>query len=189
MSERNDQDRRLAGLMGAAQGGDAAAYVGLLNEVAPLVRRVVRRRLHGLPPHDIEDIVQDVLLSLHAARATYDPARPFLPWLMGLTRHRVADAVRRQTRRLGNEVGRDPLPETFPADGANISEERYGDSQALSQAMADLPPGQRRAIELTKLQEMSLKEAAAASGTSIGALKVAVHRGISALRKALGAKG
>jgi DNA-directed RNA polymerase specialized sigma24 family protein len=44
-----------------------------------------------------------------------------------------------------------------------------------------------QAIELMKLREMSLKEAAAATGTSIGALKVSVHRGISALRKALGA--
>ena len=189
MSETSDQDKRLARLMGDAQGGDAAAYAGLLSEVAPLVRRVVRRRLSRLQPHDIEDIVQDVLLSLHAARATYDPARPFLPWLMGLTRHRVADAARRRARRLDNEVGRDPLPETFSADGTNMPDETYGDGQALSQAMADLPSGQRRAIQLTKLQEMSLKEAAAVSGTSIGALKVAVHRGISALRKALGARG
>jgi RNA polymerase sigma-70 factor (ECF subfamily) len=43
-------------------------------------------------------------------------------------------------------------------------------------------------VELTKLGELSLKEAAAASGMSIGALKVAVHRGMGALRKALGAK-
>jgi RNA polymerase sigma-70 factor, ECF subfamily len=55
--------------------------------------------------------------------------------------------------------------------------------------MADLPPGQRQAIELLKLRELSLKEASAVSGASVGALKVAVHRGIAALRKALGAKG
>lgn len=55
--------------------------------------------------------------------------------------------------------------------------------------MADLPTGQRQAIELVKLREMSLKEAAAVSGKSVGALKLAVHRGIGALRKALGAKG
>lgn len=189
MPETSDQDRRLARLMRSAQGGDAAAYADLLNEVAPLVRRAVRRRLRGLQPHDIEDIVQDTLLSLHAARATYDPARPLLPWLMGLTRHRIADAARRRSRRLDNEVWRDPLPETFSADGANMPSDTYGDGQALSQAMANLPTGQRRAIELTKLQEMSLKEAAAVSGTSIGALKVAVHRGIIALRRALGARG
>jgi RNA polymerase sigma-70 factor (ECF subfamily) len=67
--------------------------------------------------------------------------------------------------------------------------ESYGDAQALSQAVAELPSGQRRAIELLKLREMSLKEAAAASGMSVGALKVAVHRGMSTLRKVLIAKG
>ena len=48
-----------------------------------------------------------------------------------------------------------------------------------------LSPGQRDAIEMLKLREMSLKEAAAASGTSIGALKVSVHRAMATLRRAL----
>jgi RNA polymerase sigma-70 factor (ECF subfamily) len=55
--------------------------------------------------------------------------------------------------------------------------------------MAGLPAGQRVAIEAVKLREMSLKEAAAATGTSIGALKVSVHRGIKALRTALAHEG
>jgi RNA polymerase sigma-70 factor (ECF subfamily) len=65
----------------------------------------------------------------------------------------------------------------------------YGDAQALAQAMADLPSGQRQAIELIKLREMSLKEASTVSGISVGALKVAVHRGIAALRRALTGRG
>jgi RNA polymerase sigma-70 factor (ECF subfamily) len=61
----------------------------------------------------------------------------------------------------------------------------YGDPDALKEAIADLPAGQRSAIELLKLREMSLKEAAAASGTSVGALKVATHRAMDALRRKL----
>jgi len=189
MSEITDQDRHLANLMRLTQGGDGAAYAELLTKVVPLVRNVVRQRVHRLQRQDVEDIAQDVLLSLHAARATYDPGRPFLPWLMAIARNRAADAARRGARRIANEVASDPLPETFPVEGANLPHETYGDGQALARAMADLPSGQRRAIELTKLREMPLKEAAAVSGTSVGALKVAVHRGISALRRALGAKG
>ena len=189
MDKSTEQDRRLASLMGSAQDGDASAYATLLNEVTPLLRQTVRRRFSFLQPQDVEDLVQDVLLSLHAARSTYDPARPFLPWLMAIARNRMADGARRYARRSANEVACDPLPETFPAEDPNMLHESYRDAQALSQAVADLPPGQRQAIELLKLREMSLKEAAAASGTSVGALKVAVHRGIGALRKALGAKG
>ncbi len=175
--------------MRSAQDGDAGAYAVLLQEVAPLVRQTIRRRLALLQPQDTEDLVQDVLLSLHAARATYDPARPFLPWLMAIVRNRVADGARRYKRGRANEVACDQLPETSAEVEANFPTEGYRDGEELAQAMAALPPGQRRAIELTKLQEMSLRQAAAVSGTSVGALKVAVHRGVVALRKTLGAKG
>ena len=59
-------------------------------------------------------------------------------------------------------------------------------TQALAKAMSNLSPIQRRAVELTKLHEMALKKASAATGTSIGALKVSTHRGLLVLRKALG---
>jgi RNA polymerase sigma-70 factor (ECF subfamily) len=56
----------------------------------------------------------------------------------------------------------------------------------LHRAIQSLPTGQRQAIEWLKLQELSLKEASAASGQSVGALKVATHRAMVALRKTLG---
>lgn len=189
MTQSTEQDQHLTGLMRSAQDGDSSAYTALLSEIAPLMRQTVRRRFGFLQPQDVEDLLQDILLSLHAARATYNPARPFLPWLMAIARNRMADGARRYARRATNEVMSDRLPETFPAEDTNMLLGRYGDAEALTQAMADLPPGQRQAIELLKLRELSLKEASAVSGTSVGALKVAVHRGIAALRKALGAKG
>ena len=48
--------------------------------------------------------------------------------------------------------------------------------------MQALPPGQRQAVELLKLQEMSLKEASSVSGLSVAALKVATHRAVKTLR-------
>ena len=58
-------------------------------------------------------------------------------------------------------------------------------TQALLQAIRGLPPGQRQAVELLKLQGMSLKDAAGATGSSISALKVATHRAMASLRRAL----
>jgi len=182
------QEQHLAALMRAAQAGDRPAYAALLRALVPLVKGAVRQRFGFLQPQDIDDLVQDILLSLHATRATYDSARPFLPWLMAITRNRIADSARRYVRRVAYEVPSGQPPETFPAENANMSLHGYGDTEALTQAMTGLPEGQRRAIELTKLREMSLKEAAAATRMSVGALKVSVHRGMSALRKALGAK-
>jgi len=189
MHERSEQDERLTALMRLGQDGDRGAYAAVLSEVAALSRQMVRRRFAFLQPQDIEDLVQDVLLSVHAARSTYDPGRPFLPWLTAIARNRMADGARRYARRAANEVVSDRLPETFPGEETNTLVDRYGDSEALAQAMADLPPGQRQAIELVKLRELSLKEASAVSGMSVGALKVAVHRGIAALRRALTGRG
>lgn len=183
------KDRRCAALMQRAQAGDGDAYMRLLQEIVPLLRQAVRRRRAFLQTSDVEDLVQDVLLSLHAVRATYDPARPFLPWLMAIARNRVADGARRHSRRAANEIAVEKLPETSAGEGAATASDAYGDAEGLRQAIRALPPAQRQAIELVKLREMSLKEAAAASGASAGALKVAVHRGIAALRLALKAQG
>src|SRR5271166_4010768 len=185
MDHNTERDRRLADCMRSAQDGDNFAYVRLLEEVTPLLRQTVRRHRTFLQPADVEDLVQDILLSLHAVRATYDPGRPFLPWLLAIARNRVADGARRYVRRSANEVAVEQLPVTFAEDGANVPGDAYGDAEALRQAMRQLPPGQREAIEMLKLREMSLREAAATTGLSIAALKVAVHRGVKALRKAL----
>jgi RNA polymerase sigma factor (sigma-70 family) len=178
-------DDRLADLMRAAQDGDKAAYAQLLNEVAYILRHFVRRRSPFLQPSDVEDIVQEVLISLHVGRATYDPARPFLPWLLGITRNRMADAARRFARRSAHEVADEGAVETFLDRDTNIPVNAYGDPEALRRAIRDLPEGQRQAVELLKLREMSLKEAAAASGMTIGALKAAMHRALRTLRTVL----
>jgi RNA polymerase sigma factor (sigma-70 family) len=175
-------------LMRLAQDGDGAAYLRLLTELAPLLRRMVRRQQRLLRPSDVEDIVQDILLSLHSVRATYDPARPFLPWLFAIARNRMADGARRYMRRAANEILVAEYPETFADERANTVDARYGDAETLRLAIADLPRGQRDAIEMLKLREMSLKEAASASGMSVAALKVAVHRGMKTLRKTLSAE-
>jgi RNA polymerase sigma factor (sigma-70 family) len=104
---------------------------------------------------------------------------------MAITRHRLADAARRHIRRAAHELQVENLPVTFSDERSNIDSDGYRDPEALRQAIEDLSPAQRAAIEMLKLREMSLKEAAAARGTTIGALKVSVHRAIATLRKAL----
>ena len=188
VDDNRERDRRFAGLMRSAQAGDRQAYAQLLAELIPLLRRAVRRRRGFLKPQDVEDLVQDILLSLHEARATYDPDRPFLPWLMAIARHRMADGARRHISRSAHEILIDQPPETFSTDDPNTMGDVYADPEALRLAMKALPQGQRQAIEMLKLREMSLKEAAAHSGLTVAALKVAVHRGMYALRKLLGAR-
>src|SRR5436853_6451618 len=112
-NETSQLDRRLTDFMRGAQAGDQIAYAQLLNALAPLLRRTIKRWRAFLKSEDVEDLLQDILLSVHEARATYDPARPLLPWVMAIARNRVADGARRYIARTAREVAVDKLPETF----------------------------------------------------------------------------
>jgi RNA polymerase sigma-70 factor (ECF subfamily) len=171
-----------ATLMARAQRGDRAAYALLLREIAPYLRVVASGQVRGR--EDIEDVVQDILLTVHSVRSTYDPGRPFKPWLLAIARHRMLDWLRRRGRLARRERGLEAEDETFPAPGANLAMERL-DARDLHRAIAALPPGQRQAVTLIKLGQMSLQEASQTTGLSVAALKVATHRAVLTLRRVL----
>ena len=171
--------------MHSAQAGDTDAYARLLDEITPRIRQIVRGQRRFLQREDIEDLVQDILLSVHAVRATYDAQRPFMPWLLAITRNRLADGARRYARSTAHEIHIENMSVTFPDNSANTTVDNYADLHELKEAIATLPPMQRDAIQMLKLGEMSLKDAAVANKTTVGALKVATHRAMAALRKML----
>jgi RNA polymerase sigma-70 factor, ECF subfamily len=171
-------------LMARAQDGDRTAYRTLLEDMTPYLRRLAARCFKE--PLDVEDAVQDILLTVHAVRHVYDPRRPFGPWLVALANRRLIDRLRRQMRARSREIELTAGHETFSPDPANLPfDEAADDAATLHKAIEQLPPDQSQAIRLLKLKEMSLKEAALASGRAVAALKVATHRGIKSLRRLL----
>jgi len=183
IGQQKDDRAAWSSLMARAQDGDQAAYRQLLHQITGYLRSLVAK--HHRNAADVEDTVQDILLTVHAIRHTYDPSRPFGPWLVAIAHRRIIDRLRRQGRMRRRETPLEPKHETFAAREANLTE-IAGDDRALRQAIDKLPKSQRQAITLLKLNEMSLKEAAAASGISIAALKVATHRAVRSLRQILG---
>jgi RNA polymerase sigma-70 factor (ECF subfamily) len=169
-------------LMARAQAGDAAAYRRLLEEITPYLRSLAAR--YHNDRSDIEDAVQDTLLTLHAIRYTYDATRPFGPWLVAIANRRLVDRLRRQSRLRARETPLAPAHETFPEHRTNLEGE-LSDRFEVEAAIQKLAPGEQHAIRLLKLKEMSLKEAAAASGMSIGALKAATYRAVKNLKNVL----
>ena len=96
----NDEDCRR--LLGLAQEGDRLAYRALLGSCRDWLARYYARRI---APQSVDDLIQETLMSLHAKRATYDPSRPFYPWLAAIARYRWIDALRKMTR--DEELGED----------------------------------------------------------------------------------
>src|SRR5262249_62385487 len=155
----------------------------LLEEKAPYLRSLAAKRHRDAS--DVEDTVQDILLTVHATRHTYDPNRPFGPWLVTIANRRIIDRLRRQARsQKSHGMLFESGYETFSAPQANLQETEL-EGRSLRKAVERLPHGQRRAIQLLKIEERSLKEAASVSGMSVASLKVQTHRALKSLRKML----
>ena len=174
-------DARWGELLTAAQKGDAAAYRLFLASVMPFVRSVVRNR--GLSA-DLDDVVQDVLLTVHCIRHTYEPGRRVKPWLAAIAARRAIDALRRRGRVSGREVHNELAYETFADPDANKGE-TLDTARELARMTSGLSPGQKEALDLVKLKELTLVEASAASGRSVASLKVNIHRAIKKMRAGL----
>ena len=120
-------------------------------------------------------------MTLHRIRHTYEPGRPVKPWLASIAARRSIDAMRRQGRIGAREVHNEPAYETYADPQANKGQS--GDpARTLAQLTGGLSKGQKEAVELVKLKEMSLAEASAVSGQSVALLKVNIHRAIKKMR-------
>ena len=160
----------LARLMAMAQSGDRNAYAALLEACQRWLRRYYARRIG---PCQLDDLVQDTLLSLHHKRASYDPQRPFLPWLAAIARYRWVDHLRKVYKADETEL-EDSFASTSdePAISARIS---------LGRLLSLLPSAQVAAIEMVKIEGLTVSEAAQATGQSESLIKVNIHRGLKRL--------
>jgi RNA polymerase sigma-70 factor (ECF subfamily) len=140
-------DARIAGerdwshLMARAQDGDRGAYRALLEDITPYLRALAARCFRDTG--DIEDAVQDALLTIHAVRHAYDPSRPFGPWLVAIANRRIIDRLRRQMRARSREIELTAEHETFSAHPANHQSnhgETAADEAVLHAAIEHLPP-------------------------------------------------
>jgi len=175
-------DLRRSAWMEAAQAGDGSAYQALLRDCIPVIKSVARRR--GVTADYVDDVVQDVLLTIHRARQTYDPGRSFTAWLCVIADRRAIDLLRRIRRQDLREVSA-PLALECHADqaadpaGGLIQAET---TKTFTRAIASLPARQREAVQHLVLEELSLADAATLTRRTTGSLKVNLHRALKALR-------
>jgi len=159
----------LARLMAASQRGDRAAYRALLTDCRRWLSRYFARRI---APHQIDDLVQETLVSMHRKLATWDSGRPFLPWLAAIARYRWIDALRRQ---------RDAAELQDDDAFVEAEDEAVHARLSLDRMLTHLPAGQAQAITLVKIEGASIAEAAQICGQSESLVKVNIHRGLKKL--------
>jgi RNA polymerase sigma-70 factor, ECF subfamily len=171
-------ERELRALMTAGLDGDGGAYHQLLERLTAHLRAYYRQRFarigHG--PTEAEDLLQEVLIAIHTHRHTYDRSQPFTPWIHAIARYKFLDYLRRTKSSFKN------LPLENAHEFTSNSDMTAVDSGLdLQRLLSEISSKAREAIQYVKLDGLSVSEAAARSGMSESAVKVAVHRGLKAL--------
>ena len=179
-AQYDSTEERLRQSLLRGRDGDAVAYHGFLKALTAHLRAYFRRRLSALPD-EVEDLVQEALLAIHNQRQTYDAGQPLTAWVHAIAKYKLIDLLR---RRAGRERLTDPL-DTVPDNAAELFSTADGEAAEarsdLHKLLAQLPDRQRLPIVRTKLEGLSVAEAAMATGMSESAIKVGVHRGLKAL--------
>lgn len=175
-SEEAQKSLERARLMERAQGGDREAFQALFRDIGPIVTRFLRRRIANQA--EVDDVCQEALIGVFKSRHTYEPGRPFEPWLFAIVRNVASAHFRQSLRRTVWVESVADLPETVAETGSERTLE-------LREAFDRLSPNQAEALQLTKVQGLSVAEAARRTGASVGSMKVRVHRAYQSLKESI----
>jgi RNA polymerase sigma-70 factor, ECF subfamily len=166
-------ETELAGLLRAAIAGDERSYAAFLEQVAIMIRSFVRPRIaHGAI--DAEDVVQETLLAIHLKRHTWITDAPVMPWLYAIARHKLIDALRRRGPR--TEIGLEGIAEVA---SDHVPEPLV--RRDIERVLDMLTPAQRAVVAAISVEGCSIAETAKRLGKSETAIRVSLHRGLSAI--------
>ena len=175
-----EQPADLEHLMRMALQGDKQAYADLLRETARLLRPFLSKRLRF--EHEVDDVLQEILISVHKARHTYDGQRPFKPWLYAIARFRLQDhLLMLYTDHLRHAEDIADL-ENILHDDVTETAISY---ESISGEIERLPEKQATILRLMHQQGYTAKETAQQMGMNESAGKVAAHRAYKVLRQRL----
>src|SRR5689334_17690354 len=179
--QRNPGDAELVRL---AQQGSLDAFTDLYQRYLPVVYNRVR---YVVPERDIEDVVQEVFITLMKALRSYRGSSKFSTWLRTLTNRRIVDYYRRRSRteiqlEEESEAENPVAPELrMPAETTAVE-----DRVVLRQMLQALPEAYQEVILLRFAEELPFDEIARVRGQSLEATKSLFRRALASLRKQVG---
>jgi RNA polymerase sigma-70 factor (ECF subfamily) len=177
VTEQNDN---LETLMRRSLTGDQRAYASLLHETTRLLRPFLAKRLSIA--NEVDDLMQEILLSIHKARHTYDGNRPYKPWVYAIAKFRLQDHLRvHYSDQLRHALDFGEL-EDYLHDPVTESVMSY---ESISGEVERLPEKQATILRLLHQEGYTAREVAEKIGMTESAVKVSAHRAYKVLRKKL----
>lgn len=176
----------LARRLGAPELADDGAFRRLFEEHAPYAFRCLRRL--GVAPGDVDDVLQEVFLIVLRRSAEVAPAA-MRAWIHGVCVRKASD-YRRGARRRRDRIGGDPAPDPVAVEatpGGEDPEAAASRRQALARldaALEALSNDERAAFVLYEIEQLSLKEIAAAVECPISTVHARLERARERLARA-----
>ena len=171
-----------AALLRRVAEGDSRAFDELYTRWAPMLYGLTCKILDD--PKEAEDALQDGFLHVWHKAGSYDSLRSSpTTWAYMIFRNKAIDRLRARERRgrgmekIATEEPYQAIPASDPEEGAESNERR----QAISDAMATIPPDQREAIHLAFFSGLTQMEIAERLGTPLGTVKARIRRGLMKL--------
>lgn len=168
-----------------AQKGDSRAYATLLKDILPYTKAALNGALAN--PDWVEDIAQEVLISVHKSLSTYSPDRPFKPWLQAIIQFRKTDYLRQHYKNRRAKTSAQEDTEIFAKSVTSTG--HIGESKDIEDALATLSEPQRKIFKMMKIEGYSAKEIAQRMGMTESAVKVSAHRSQNKLKGYLDSHG
>jgi RNA polymerase sigma-70 factor (ECF subfamily) len=175
-----DKTDNLAALMRQSLNGDKHAYAEILQETSRFLRPFLAKRLSFT--NEVDDLLQEILLSIHKARHTYDGNRPYKPWVYAIARFRLQDYLRAHYSDHLHHA--DDLSELENYLHENVTESAFT-YESISGEVEKLPQKQAAILQLMHQEGYTAKEVAKKLGMNESAVKVAAHRAYRILREKL----
>jgi len=167
-------------LMRQSLEGDKRAYAELLQQTARLLRPFLAKRLSF--ESEVDDVLQEILISIHKARHTYDGQRPYKPWAYAIANFRLQDYLRMHyADQLRQAVDISELENNLHED---VTETAIS-YESISGEVHKLPEKQATILQLMHQDGYTAKEVAEKLGMTESAVKVSAHRAYKVLRRKL----
>ena len=165
-----------------AQSGDKRAYAMLLTQIVPFIKARIAGGLSN--PDWVEDITQEVLISVHKSLNSYSSDRPFKPWLSAIIQFRRTDMLRKYYR---DKKTKELCKENTDIFAKNVTfQATTGELKDIEAAIGSLPVKQQKIFKMMKVEGYSAKEVANEMDMSVSAVKVSAHRTTNKLKDILG---
>jgi RNA polymerase sigma-70 factor (ECF subfamily) len=171
----DNKNKILMNLMVAGLAGNQIAYGEFLTKAELQLRFFVSRKIASA---DADDVLQEILISIHKARHTYDGQRPIIPWLMSIANFRILDHLRKHYCQMRHKTTNIDGLENILADVTKGGE----NSEYEGELLDDVSQKNKQILTMMHIEGYTAKEVAAKIGMGESAVKVAAHRAIKKIR-------